>query len=71
MSKVIAFVGTILLGLLVTLVVGMILAPAICLLWDAIMPALIGAATLSYWKAVGLVFLVGLLTPNINAKVNS
>lgn len=69
MSKIMAFVGAFLLGLAVTLIVGMILAPFICLLWDAIMPALIGAATLSYWKAVGLLFLVGLLTPDI--KINN
>jgi len=70
MNKVISFVLTLLLGFVVTLLVGMVLAPFIALLWNALMPTLIGATTLTYWKAVGLFFLIGLLTPKIDAKVN-
>ena len=64
MEKICTAIGLVFLSLMIAGVCSLLLAFPIMWLWNAVMPALFGLPTTTYWLAYGFTFLVRLILPS-------
>jgi hypothetical protein len=54
---------------LLILIAGLIMGGVVMLLWNTLLPAILGTKTISYWQAVGLLALCRLLFGNFGGRM--
>lgn len=59
--KIIRIIGMVFAGVVLAVVFAFVFGLVVKLLWNALMPAVFGLSTITYWQAVGLVILAKLI----------
>jgi len=69
MKKFVLIIGAFLLALVTWVLKSLVLAYPVMWLWNWLMPDIFGLTTLSFWQALGLLLLSGVLIGGTHAKL--
>jgi len=69
MKKFVLIIGAFLLALVTWVLKSLVLAYPVMWLWNWLMPDIFGLTTISFWQALGLLLLFGILIGDTHAKL--
>lgn len=71
MKNFLAVIGAVVLGILIYALIMLVFAFPAMWLWNAVMPALFGLPTVSYWMIYGFMLLIRIIFPDVSTNTNS